>query len=216
MSTSARQSVIALWVTLIVFGSILALMAHGAGPLPGDLTLTRWLQDSLLLDGLMGSLLGYISRIVWFLPIAFFTVALVRRQWLAALFLLVACATSLLFSDALKLLVARARPSVELVRVYDPSGGYSFPSTTALLSVVLLGMVCYLVGQERPRRSFVLAMLCISLLSVLASGISRIYVGEHWATDILGGWFFGGTWLLILIALHRWWSSRQARLRVPQ
>ncbi len=216
MSTSARQSVIVLWVTLIVFGSILALMAQGAGPLPGDLTLTRWLQDSLPLDGLMGSLLGYISRIVWFLPIAFFTVALVRRQWLAALSLFVAGATSLLFSNALKLLVARARPSVELGRVYDPSEGYSFPSTTALLSVVLLGMICYLVGRERPRRSFVLAMLCVSLLSVLASGISRIYVGEHWATDILGGWFFGGAWLLILIALHRWWSSRQARLRVPQ
>jgi membrane-associated phospholipid phosphatase len=216
VSTGTRESIVALWVTLIVVGSIVALMAREAGPLPSDLTLTRWLQDWLPPDGLMGSLLTYTSRVVWFLPVAFLTVALLRRQWLAALFLVVAGATGLLLGGALKLLVAHLRPSVELVRVYDPSECYSFPSPTALLSVVLLGTVCYLVGQKRPRRSFAAVLLCVPLLLVLASGISRIYVGEHGATDILGGWFFGSTWLLVLIVLHRWWSSRQARLRVPQ
>ena len=127
-----------------------------------------------------------------------------------------AAATGLLLSDALKLLVARARPSVELVRVYEPSGGYGFPSTTALLSVVLLGTVCYLLGRERLRRPFVAVLLCVSLLLVLASGVSRVYVGEHWATDILGGWLFGSAWLLVLILIHRWWSSRQGRLRTPR
>ena len=216
MNRGARRSVVALWVALLFGGSVLALMARGAGPLPGDLTVTRWLQEWLPPDGLVGSLLTYSGRIVWFLPIAFLAVALLRRRWLAALFVLVAGATGLLLGDALKLLVARTRPSVELVRVYDPSEGYGFPSTTALLSVVVLGMVCYLVGRERPRRPFVAILLCVSLLSVLASGVSRIYVGEHWATDILGGWLFGIAWLLILMAIHRWWSSRRERLRVPR
>ena len=216
MSTGTRESIVALWVTLIVVGSILALMAREAGLLPGDLTLTRWLQDWLPPDGLMGSLLTYASRVVWFLPVAFLTVALLRRQWLAALFLVVAGVTGLLLGDALKLLVARVRPSVELVRVYEPSGGYGFPSTTALLSVVLLGVVCYLVGRERSRGPLVIVLLCASLLSVLASGISRVYVGEHWATDILGGWLFGSAWLFVLISVHRWWSSRQGRPRTAR
>jgi membrane-associated phospholipid phosphatase len=217
VSTGARRSVIALWVTLIAAGLLLALAARGAGPLPGDLTFTRWLQDWLPPNGLAGSLLTYTSRIVWLLAVAFLAVMLLRGQWLAALFVFVAGTTGLLVGYALKLLVARARPSAELVRVYDFSEGYSFPSTSALLSVVLLGMICYLLaGRERPWRPFVAVVLCVWLLLVLASGISRIYVGEHWATDVLGGWLFGGVWLLILIAIHRRWVSRQARLRVPQ
>lgn len=213
MNTGARRSAIALWVALVLAGSILALMARGAGPLPGDLALTRWLQEWPPPDGPAGSLLAYASRLVWFLAVAFLAVALLRRQWFSALFLVFVAGTGLLLGDALKLLVARVRPSVELVRVYEPSGGYGFPSTTALLSVVLLGTICYLVWQERPRRPFLAALLCVSLLSVLASGISRVRAGEHWATDILGGWLFGSAWLLILISIHRWWLSRQGRSR---
>jgi hypothetical protein len=45
VNTGTRRSAIALWVALMLAGSILALMARGAGPLPGDLALTRWLQE---------------------------------------------------------------------------------------------------------------------------------------------------------------------------
>jgi hypothetical protein len=107
VSTSTRRSVVALWVALVLAGSILGLMARGAGPLPGELTATRWLQESLPPDGLMGSLLTYTGRLVWVLPIAFLAVALLRQQWLAVLFVLVGAVTGLLLGDALKLLVAR-------------------------------------------------------------------------------------------------------------
>jgi membrane-associated phospholipid phosphatase len=216
VSTSTRRSLLALWVALVLAGSILGLMARGAGPLPVDLTVTRWLQESLPPEGLMGSLLTYTGRLVWFLPIAFLAVALLRQRWLAALFILVGAVSGLLLGDALKLLVARPRPSAELVLVSDPSDGHGFPSTTALLAVVLLGAVCYLVWRERPRRPLLAALLCVSLLSVLASGLSRVRAGEHWATDVLGGWLFGSAWLLILIFSHRRWFSRQGRPRMPR
>jgi membrane-associated phospholipid phosphatase len=208
-----RRSVVALWIALLLAGSILAFMARGAGPLPGDLTTTRWLQEQVPPGGLIGSSLSYAGRLVWLLPIAFLAVALLGRRWLDALFVLVAAVTGLLLGDALKLLVARPRPSVELVRVYDPSVGYGFPSTTALLSLVLLGVVCYLVVRERSRGPLVAVLLCVSPLSVLASGVSRVCVGEHWASDVLGGWLFGGAWLLVLVSIHSWWSSRQQRPR---
>ena len=216
MSTGTRRSVVALWVALVFAGSILGLLARGVGPLPGDLTATRWLQESLPPEGLMGSLLTYTGRLVWLLPTVFLAVALLGRRWLAALFVLVGAVTGLLLGDALKLLVARARPSVDLVLVDEPSNGHGFPSTTALLAVVLLGAVCYLVWRERPRRPILAALLCVSLLSVLASGISRVRAGEHWATDVLGGWLFGSAWLLILIVIHRWWFSSQGRPRMPR
>jgi membrane-associated phospholipid phosphatase len=216
VSTSTRRSVVALWVALVLAGSILGLMARGAGPLPGDSTATRWLQKSLPPEGLMGSLLSDTGRLVWYLPIAFLAVAVLRQRWLAMLFVLVGAVTGLLLGDALKLLVARPRPSVELVLVSEPSDSYGFPSTTALLAVVLLGAVCYLVWQERPRRPILAAVLCVSLLSLLASGISRVRAGEHWATDVLGGWLFGSAWLLILIFIHRRWFSRQGQPRMPR
>ena len=215
MSRGARRSLVFLWVTLTAAGSLLAIAARGAGPLPGDLALTRWLQYSLPPDDLGGWLLTHPGRIVWFLPAAFLAVTLLRRRWLAALFMVAAGVTGLLVGDSLKLLVARARPSAELVRVYDLPKDYGFPSTTALLSVVLLGMVCYLAGWERSWSPFVVVVLGVSLTLVLVIGISRIYLGEHWATDVVGGWLFGGAWLLILIAFHRWWTSGQPHPGVP-
>ncbi len=216
VSMSTRRSVLALWIALLLAGSILALVARGAGPLPGDLALTRWLQEWLPPEGLIGSSLAYAGRLVWFLPVGFLAVALLGRRWFDALFVLVAAVSGLLLGDALKLLVARPRPSVELVRAYEPSGGYGFPSTTALLSVILLGTVCYLVWRERSRGPLVAVVVCVSLLLVLAVGISRVCVGEHWASDVLGGWVFGGAWLLVLVAVYRWWSSRETRSRVPR
>jgi membrane-associated phospholipid phosphatase len=198
---------VAAWVALCVGGSVLAFAARGAGSLPGDLALTRSLQR-LPPDSVVGTLLSYAGDVVWFLPLAALAVALLMRRWLAASFILLASLTSVFIGEALKLLVASPRPSAELVRVVDPQQSYGFPSNTAFLSVVLLGMIVYLIWQ--PRRSLAVAALGILPLVVLLIGLSRMYIGEHWATDVVGGWLFGGAWLLVLMAAHRWWVFRRA------
>ncbi len=184
----------------------MAFAARGAGSLPGDLAVTRSLQG-LPPDSVVGTLLSYAGDVVWFLPLAALAVALLMRRWLAALFILLASLTSVFIGKALKLLVASPRPSAELVRVVDPQQSYGFPSNTAFLSVVLLGMIVYLIWQ--PRRSVAVAALGILPLLVLLIGLSRMYIGEHWATDVVGGWLFGGAWLLVLMAAHRWWVFRR-------
>jgi membrane-associated phospholipid phosphatase len=201
------RTFVAAWVALCVGGSVLAFAARGAGSLPGDLALTRSLQR-LPPDSVVGTLLSYAGEVVWFLPLAALSVALLMRRWLAASFILLASLTSVFIGEALKLLVASPRPSAELVRVVDPQQSYGFPSNTAFLSVVLLGMIVYLIWQ--PRRSLAVAALGILPLVVLLIGLSRMYIGEHWATDVVGGWLFGGAWLLVLMAAHRWWVFRRA------
>jgi hypothetical protein len=119
VSLGTRRSFVALWIALLLVGSILALMSRGAGPLPGDLALTRWLQEWLPPDGLIESSLAYVGRLVWLLPMGLLAVALLGRRWFDALFVLVAAVSGLLLGDALKLLVARARPSVELGGLYE-------------------------------------------------------------------------------------------------
>jgi len=86
----------------------------------------------------------------------------------------------------------------------EPSDGYGFPSSTALFVAVLLGVVCCLV-RHAPR-PILIAVLAASSLLVVVVGLSRVYVGEHWATDVVGGWLFGSAWLILLAAAHRWWS----------
>ena len=208
MNASVGRFFVAAWVVLVVGGSVLAFAARGAGPLPGDLALTRSLQR-LPPDSTLGTLLSYAGDVVCFLPIAALAVALLMSRWLAASFILLASLTSVFIGEVLKLLVASPRPSAELVRVVDPQQSYGFPSSTAFLSVVLLGMIVYLIWQ--PRRSVAVVASGLLFLLVLLIGLSRVYIGEHWATDVVGGWLFGGAWLLVLVAAHRWWVFRRAK-----
>ena len=195
---------VVVWVALVVAGTLLALAASGAGPLPGDLALTRLLQR-LPPGGPAGLLLAYVGDAVWILPVVALAVALLWRRWADALFILLASVTGLLVGDALKLLAARPRPPVELVRIHESSDGYGFPSGTVLFAVVLLGAVCYLV-RSAPRPAFV-AVLTASTSLVVVVGLSRVYVGEHWATDVVGGWLFGSAWLFLLVTVHRRWFT---------
>jgi membrane-associated phospholipid phosphatase len=130
---------------------------------------------------------------------------------LAALFILLAGSTGVLVGVVIKQLMARPRPMADLVRVYDTPESYSFPSTTAFFAAVFLGMVGYQIWQPWRR----VAVVTIGILLLLSSGLSRVYVGAHWATDVLSGWLLGGAWLLVLIALHRCWLSRGTKAGDP-
>lgn len=209
MSIRTKRSGIAVWIALVTVEALLAFVARGAGPLPGDLLLARLIQGLPLPGGVVGTLLSNADSAVWLLLVLALTTTLLRRRWSAALFVFLASFTAVFMGVAIKLSVARQRPSAELVQVSDPSQTYSFPSITALFSVVLLGVIVYLIWRTQPPRPALIVALGISSLLILVMSFSRVYVGEHWATDVLGGWLFGAAWLLVLVAAHRRWLSRQ-------
>ena len=198
--------VVAAWAGLIVAGCFLSFAARGAGPLPGDLDTVRFLQK-LPPDGPAGLVLLYAGDAAWFLPVLTFVGALLARHWTSALFLLLASVVAVVVGDVLKLLVERPRPPAETVALYDAPDGYGFPSGTALLVVVVLGVSCRLIRHSRAPRSVALVSTGLSAAVILAVGLSRVYVGEHWASDVLGGWLFGCALLLAMLALHRRWPS---------
>jgi membrane-associated phospholipid phosphatase len=108
-------------------------------------------------------------------------------------------------NSLVKVWVARQRP--ELIEPVLAEGGYSFPSGHAALSMVAYGITGVLVARSRlPLVVRVVAVVVLALV-VLAVGVSRVYLGVHYATDVAAGWCAGG----IVVAIYAWWTGRAAR-----
>ena len=100
----------------------------------------------------------------------------------------------------LKELFARDRPAL-WDRVVDVRY-YSFPSGHAMVSVVMYGLIGYLIAKTFPRWRVLIFILTVSL--VVAIGFSRLYLGVHWPTDIAAGYAAGLVWLIACIYTLDW------------
>ncbi|WP_245413502.1 phosphatase PAP2 family protein [Mangrovicella endophytica] len=133
---------------------------------------------------------------------------LIRRQGGAALFLILAIAGGQVLSTILKTLFARARP--DLVPHSTTVFTASFPSGHAMLSAVTyLTIGTLLMRVEGERRVKIFAMSVAIALTLLV-GISRVYLGVHWPTDVLAGWCIGAAWAMVCWALALWLQRRRA------
>lgn len=91
----------------------------------------------------------------------------------------------------------RARPAEFLHLVSEDS--YSFPSGHTFISLVFYGLLMYFViRHEYTLRAKILTCIASGLFIFLV-GFSRIYLGVHWPSDVLGSWVMGGVWLAIVI-----------------
>ena len=128
--------------------------------------------------------------------------ALRRRSWTPVILMLVAGLGSLLMTIAGKKLVGRTRPDLaDAVPPYEYSA--SFPSGHSLNSVVIAGIVAYLVILRlKSPRARVLTAVAAGIFAA-TMGLSRVYLGHHWLTDVLGAWALGAAWLALVITAHR-------------
>jgi membrane-associated phospholipid phosphatase len=132
------------------------------------------------------------------------TIAMVWR-WRSRtplILMLIAVAGSLAMTTVGKAVVGRARPPLsEAVPPYEYA--FSFPSGHALNSTVIAGMVAYLVIRRlRTQRARVLSVI-LAIGWAVAIGLSRVFLGHHWLTDVIFGWLIGAAWLALLITAHR-------------
>ena len=124
-------------------------------------------------------------------------------QWRDGLLLVTSGVLPLLLNLELKDWVARPRPDAALALVEET--GYAFLSSHTVVATAFYGALIYLLGQwdafpNRPalRRAIQGALA----LLILAVGASRVYVGAHWPSDVIGGFLFGGLCLAALVAGH--------------
>jgi undecaprenyl-diphosphatase len=115
-----------------------------------------------------------------------------------------------LINTALKLAVGRPRPSAALVQILSPEQGNGFPSGHAFFAILILGLTAYFVSINLKNRNLrILALAGLAAL-ILLIGTSRVYLGVHWPSDVIGGYLIGGFFLTALIWFHRTLKARHA------
>lgn len=141
--------------------------------------------------------------------VAGFLVAL-RKSW-PALFVVASIAGGGLAGSLLKLLFQRARPDLvpHLVEVTSAS----FPSAHAMNSAVTYLTLAALLGRTFESRRVRIFLMTSALLLTLMVGLSRIYLGVHWPTDVAAGWIIGAAWAIGCSSVAR---ILQERHRIEQ
>ncbi|HEX4289614.1 MAG TPA: phosphatase PAP2 family protein [Trebonia sp.] len=132
------------------------------------------------------------SGVLWTVTGIAAAVLAIRRRWRLAIYLLVAGAGVLTLDPVLKALVGRLRPVVADPIAYGT--GNSFPSGHALGSIVCYGAL-YLVFLPAARGKWRRAFTVVIAALIVAIGASRLLLGVHFVSDVLGGWALGITWL---------------------
>ena len=134
-----------------------------------------------------------------------------RRKFRPLILLIVASAGGGLLDSGLKDLIGRGRPSIvpHLMEVHSQS----FPSGHSMMSMVVYLVLAVLLTPQLPDRRARIYVIAGALFFTLIIGISRVYLGVHYPSDVLGGWSLGLAWAT-LCWLAAWYVERRRTVRI--
>jgi undecaprenyl-diphosphatase len=127
---------------------------------------------------------------------------MLAKAWRPAIFTLVASGGGLIVSSLLKYTVDRPRP--DLVPHGNLIYTSSFPSGHSMMSAVVYLTLAALVTRLIQRKRLKGYALGVAMILTLMVGVSRIYLGVHWPSDVLAGWSAGAAWALCCWLIARW------------
>lgn len=198
-------------VSVVVAFSLLTFLVKTTPSFPIDLRITRGLQSINI--PLFRELMTIVS---WpgFSPQSMIITVLIVSviygfglQW-EALMALMAAVFSTAINVLVKDLIQRPRPTSPLVNVLEALNSYSFPSGHVMFYTCFFGFVWFLAFsllKPSVKRSLLLVFFGGFVLLV---GVSRIYLGEHWASDVLGAYLLASLTLVVIIQVYRWGKTR--------
>jgi len=128
------------------------------------------------------------------------------RKSHAALLVLVSVVGGVLVSQTMKWAYARPRP--ELVPHGAEVYTASFPSGHAMMSAIVYLTLGALLARTQSAQATKIYILSIAVFLTLLVGVSRVYLGVHWPTDVLAGWALGGVWALACWMVMAWLQER--------
>ncbi|SDM37188.1 undecaprenyl-diphosphatase [Streptomyces sp. cf386] len=125
-------------------------------------------------------------------------------RW-TAVWLVATCALTAAVQQSLKALLDRPRPVWP-----DPvdSAHYAaFPSGHAMTATVVCGLLLWLLHRYGPERTLWRTAVALAALSVAGVGLTRVWLGVHWATDVVGGWLLGALVVVVAVRVHTRWRG---------
>jgi membrane-associated phospholipid phosphatase len=198
---------------------LLAWYVHYHPIIPVDVAITREFQENPTpwLNWLMIAVSFWGNQAIIFSALIFLTALVfwIVRLRLEALLIVSVSIISEIINTLIKLLVSRPRPTAQLVDVFQYATGQSFPSGHVMSYVAFWGLLFSLglILFKRDRWWHYL-LLIIPAFFVILVGPSRIYLGDHWASDVLGAYLFGG--LLLGIALWIYLRLKERGVLTPK
>ena len=129
-----------------------------------------------------------------------------QRHIRTMLFLITSVAGGVLVSSVAKQFFERPRPT--LVPHDSIVFTASFPSGHSMMAAVTYLTLAALLARIEPRRRVKLYLLSVALVLTISVGISRVYLGVHWPSDVLAGWSAGAAWALLCLGTARWLERR--------
>jgi membrane-associated phospholipid phosphatase len=193
-------------VALIFSFGLLAFFAKQTPYFPFDIFITKTVQQ-ITLPG-FHELMIFITTLgnfEWgiFTIIMLFIFFVIIRKNILAIFLALSVVGSEILSVTFKAVIARPRPDPELItqlgkHLYSDS----FPSGHVLFYIGCYGFLLFLSFAKLKHGLLRIILTIVLTLMLIFIGLSRIYVGAHWFSDVLGAYLIGSVWLLVVIYLY--------------
>ncbi|MBB3904799.1 membrane-associated phospholipid phosphatase [Methylobacterium brachythecii] len=147
------------------------------------------------------------ATVLWFAAVVALCILALRGDGPALILVVAAMAGGQVLSSLLKSAFDRARP--DLIRGGPAVFDASFPSGHAMMSLVTYLTLATVLARDEPRRSLKSVYLAAAAILTLSVGASRVLLGVHWPTDVLGGWCAGIAWVSLCLLAALAWKPRE-------
>lgn len=208
-ATSRRMAAIAAAVVcLIGFGGIAWAVESGRTTgFDGDVIRFVQGRESASLTHAMKAFtfIGSTKPVIGIAVVAILLLGLALRRWREIVLLVCSLGGSTLLNSLAKSLFRRERPSLH--RLIEETG-FSFPSGHSMAAICLYGALVYILWRRIGGRSWRVAIAAVGIAVIALIGCSRIYLGVHYPSDVVGAYLLGGCWLAIIAAVNEHMLAR--------
>ncbi|HEX7475037.1 MAG TPA: phosphatase PAP2 family protein [Dehalococcoidales bacterium] len=191
-------------LVLLFLSIILAVFAYLTPYFPGDIRVAQLIQR--LNSPSLTSFMIFVSAGFTGIPSILLAIALVLIIWwrlgLVAAIFMAADGVLSPAANLFKFIIERPRPPDSLVNILVPVAGLSFPSGHAFFATMILGMPIYFVLKYVSSRPLKVSLVSFLVIVILLVGYSRVYLGDHWPSDVIGSYFIGSTLVLLLTMFY--------------
>jgi undecaprenyl-diphosphatase len=215
---NVRPLLLASWLAALAVFAVICVLAATNDTFPNDVWLAHQIQDinsSVVDRALDWAEDAAAYPLILLVGAAAAALLVIARDRAGAIIIAIAIPVRAVTTAGLKELIERPRPSAELLDFESQPSSFSFPSGHAAAAFVLYGLIIYFaaIHIRDLRIRLPLQALCVAIIVLV--GVERVYVGHHWPSDVLGGYYVGALLLAVFIAVHQLTMGRASNLH-PQ